>query len=76
MGGYVPSSPPIHTSGTAMSTVLNSLPVKLDTSSMYALNNRNAASAADPMAYPLVVACRCNTRALSVRSPSVSSLRR
>mmetsp|Transcript_5515 Transcript_5515/g.13971 ORF Transcript_5515/g.13971 Transcript_5515/m.13971 type:complete len:213 (-) Transcript_5515:1439-2077(-) len=51
-----PSSPATNTSGTAMSTTLKGLPVKDSTSSMYALNNRNEARAADPMAYPLVVA--------------------
>ena len=52
----LPKSPATNTSGTAMSTCLKGLPVNASTSSMYALNRRKDASAADPMAYPLVVA--------------------
>ena len=55
-GGGAPSRPPIQTSGTAMSTWLKALPVKELTSSMYALNSKNAASAADPIAYPCAAA--------------------
>ena len=51
----LPSAP--HRRLTAMSTVVKGTPVKALTSSMYAEKSRNDASAAEPMAYPFVVAC-------------------
>src|SRR5213078_4437836 len=50
-----PSRPPTNTSGFEMSTEASGEP-RAATSSRYAENNRNAASAAEPMAYPLVSA--------------------
>src|SRR2546429_3670374 len=50
-----PSSPPTNTSGLEISTEASGEP-SAATSSRYAENSRNAASAADPMAYPLVSA--------------------
>ena len=52
----LPTTAP-HRRLTAMSTVVKGTPVKALTSSMYAEKSRNDASAAEPMAYPFVVAC-------------------
>src|SRR6266568_3643548 len=47
-----PSRPPTNTSGFEMSTAASGEP-SAATSSRYAENSRNAASAAEPIAYPL-----------------------
>jgi hypothetical protein len=44
-----PKSPPMNTSGMAISTVSNGLRVKADTSSMKALKRRKDANAAEPV---------------------------
>ena len=48
--------PPTNTSGTAISTTLNSVPVKMLTSSMKAEKSKKHASAAELIAKPLVAA--------------------